>query len=81
MEGGLHCSQRLVGIDSLKTCPSVQDQRRLAGAESYFCCIYTTDCSPVNGSVWRYGSYVLCSVRVRDKWEINRIAWNIVSAL
>lgn len=32
MEGGLHCcTQRPVGIDSLRTCPSVQDQRRHRG--------------------------------------------------
>lgn len=48
----------------------------VAGAESYFCSIYTTDCSPVRSSVWSYGSYVLCFVRVRDNRWINRIAWN-----
>lgn len=30
-EEGLHCSQRLVGISSSKTRPSVQDQRRHGG--------------------------------------------------
>lgn len=38
----------------------------MAGAESYFCCIYIIDRSPATSSVRRYGSYVLCFVRGRQ---------------
>lgn len=43
----------------------------------YFCCIYIIDPSPVTGSLWSYGSYALCFVRVIDEWELNRtLSWS-----